>query len=294
MRIGFVRSCGLRLGLAAGLALLLPQAAATQMRASERASVSQTVDGTTITLEYSRPRAKGRKLFGGEVPWGKVWTGANWATTIDVNRDITIGGHLLARGKYSVWLQVEPGDWTAIIDPEPHRFHLNPPPVSDDQVRFKVTPGTGPFVEALTWTFPEYRGAATTLQMAWGTTTVALPIEVKPSRPMTVTAELAARYTGTWSMAPSGPGGSETTMEITFDGEHLIAHLAPAPNPRLAAPWLVSLGQGMFLPVELEDGKPFDVVNDFVLEFTPLEGQATHLEIRLLGDQLYASAERVR
>ena len=187
---------------AAGLVLLLPAAGAAQMRASERASVSQTLDGTTITVEYGRPRARGRELFGSEVPWGKVWTGANWATTIDVNRDITIGGRPLHHGRYSVWLQVQPGDWTAIFDREPHRFHTNPPAETSDQVRFPVTPGTGPRVETLTWSFPEYRATATTLQMAWGTTTVSLPIEVQSSRPLTVTAEFASRYTGTFRLAP--------------------------------------------------------------------------------------------
>jgi Protein of unknown function (DUF2911) len=282
-------------GAVAGIALvLLPNALAAQMRASERGAVSQTVDGTTITVEFSRPRAHGRVLFGGEVPWGKVWTGANWATTIDVNRDITIGGHPLPHGKYSVWLQVQPDEWTTIFDPEPHRFHTNPPKESAEQVRFTVTPGTGPHVEALTWSFPEYRATATTLQMAWGTTTVSLPIEVEPSRPLTVSAELAARYTGTFRMAPHGRGRTETTIELRYEGEHLVAHWENPPNPRLAAPWLVSLGEGMFIPVELEDGKPFDVLSDLVFEFTPLDGQATHLELRVYGDQWFGTAERVR
>lgn len=50
----------------------------------------------------------------------------------------------------------------------------------------------------------------------------------------------------------------------------------------------------MFFPVELEDGRPFDVFSDLVFEFTPIDGQATHLELRVYGDQLLGTAERVR
>ena len=68
--------------IALALSLALPARAPAQVRASEAASVSQTVDGTKITIEYSRPRGRARdSLFGKVVPWGEVWTaGANLAT----------------------------------------------------------------------------------------------------------------------------------------------------------------------------------------------------------------------
>ena len=79
------------------LPLALP--ASAQIRRSERGSVSQTVDGTTITVEYSRPQVRGRdSLFGSVVPWGKVWTGANWATTFTANRPVTVAGHPVTPG----------------------------------------------------------------------------------------------------------------------------------------------------------------------------------------------------
>ena len=88
------------------------------MRASEFATLSQTVDGTTITVEYSRPRTRGRSPVYGTpiVAWGEVWTpGANWATTLDVSNDVAINGHPVPKGKYSVWMEVEQGDWTVIF-----------------------------------------------------------------------------------------------------------------------------------------------------------------------------------
>ncbi len=128
----------LTIGLASLGVIALPTILTAQLRASERGRVTQTVDGTTISLDYGRPQARGRvNLFGDQVPWGEIWTpGANWATTIDVNKDITINGHSLATGKYSMWLQVQEEEWTAIFDPQPRRFHLMPPAEADNQVRF--------------------------------------------------------------------------------------------------------------------------------------------------------------
>ncbi len=68
----------------AAVSMALPQTLDAQIRASERSTVSQTVDGTVITIDYSRPQLRGRTdRWGGEVPWGKKWTpGGNWATNI--------------------------------------------------------------------------------------------------------------------------------------------------------------------------------------------------------------------
>ena len=76
------------------LGLALPFTAAAQVRLSERGRVSQTVSGTTITVDYARPGARGRDIFGGVVHWGEVWTpGANWGTTLEVDRAIKLNGH---------------------------------------------------------------------------------------------------------------------------------------------------------------------------------------------------------
>ncbi len=183
-----------------------------QIRASERGTVSQTVDGTTIEIDYSRPQARGREgLIGGEVPWGKVWTpGANWATTIGVDRDITINGHALPQGTYSVWFQVQPEEWTVILDPEPRRFHLFAPSESDDQVRFTIHPETGSHMEVLTWSFPAVRPSGTTLRMAWGTASATFDIGVQTSRTLTVTADFAERFVGSYTFELGEQLGGKT------------------------------------------------------------------------------------
>jgi hypothetical protein len=84
-----------RLTFATAILGALPSAAAAQIRASEIGTMSQIIDGTKITVEYSRPRARGRDpLFGGRVVrWNEVWTpGANWATTFETTKNITLNG----------------------------------------------------------------------------------------------------------------------------------------------------------------------------------------------------------
>jgi hypothetical protein len=85
--------------LGTSLALAVSNLAAGSCKAqkpmlSEHAVVAQTVAGTTITVEYYRPQARGRdSLLGKVVKWGGRWTpGANWATTIEVDRDVRLNG----------------------------------------------------------------------------------------------------------------------------------------------------------------------------------------------------------
>lgn len=281
--------------IAALATLAVSSGASAQVRASERGSVSQTVDGTVITIDYGRPQARGREpLFGAVVPWGKTWTpGANWATTLDVNRDILVNGHKLAAGTYSVWLKVEPDAWTAIFDPQFRRFHLNPPEESAQQLRFAVQPETCMHSETLTWSFSETNATGTTLRLAWGTTAVAFDIGVHPSRPLTVPADIAQRYVGRYRLVQNAPlPEKEVVFDITYENEHLVARWEEAPSPQLAQTWLVHLGEGMFVPAELEDGELFDIVTDLVFEFTPLEGPVSRFEMRALGDQLWGRGRR--
>ena len=87
-RDGFMRrALGVLMGIAALPCLVSP--AQSQIRASERGSITQTIDGTTITVDYARPRTRGRAaVFGGEVHWKEVWTpGANMATTLEVSKN---------------------------------------------------------------------------------------------------------------------------------------------------------------------------------------------------------------
>lgn len=160
-----------------------PGVAAAQIRASERGSVSQEADGTTITIDYGRPSAKGRALFGGIVHWDALWTpGANWATTLKADKNVSIDGHALPAGTYSVWAIPRAARWTIVLAKTAQRFHTNPPPSDDEQLRFDVRPDSAAtHVEMLTWTFPEVRADTIIARMQWGTMSVPLRIVVPGS-----------------------------------------------------------------------------------------------------------------
>lgn len=291
-----ITRAGLVLTGAIALLALVPGDATAQIRASERGGVFQTVDGTTFRVEYSRPQARERELFGDIVPWGKVWTGANWATTLEVDKDVTINGNPLAAGKYSVWFEVQPEQWTAILDPEPRRFHIMPPGESDDQLRFEVRPASGAYVEVLTWTVPDVTPTGATLQLAWGATTVGFDIGVQPSRPLTTPPEIAERHTGEY-VFKLGPrlGNREVSFDVRYEDGKLIAKWESSPNPLLAEPYLIYLGEGMFVPGERnENGELVDVLMELIFEFTPLDGTSTGFELRALDDELWGTATRIR
>ena len=76
-------------------------------------------DDLTIKVFYNRPSKKGREIFGGLVPYEKVWrTGANEATTFDTNKDLIIEGKTLRAGKYSLWTIPREVTWTIIFNTE--------------------------------------------------------------------------------------------------------------------------------------------------------------------------------
>ena len=71
---------------------------------SSRDTVQAMIGEATVTIDYGRPRKRGREIFGGIVPYGEVWrTGANAATGLSTDRDITIGGAAVPAGSYTLW-----------------------------------------------------------------------------------------------------------------------------------------------------------------------------------------------
>src|SRR5687768_218513 len=174
-----------------------------QIRASELASVSQTVDGTKLTIEYSRPRTRGRTpIFGTRiVQWNEVWTpGANFATTLQTSKDMTLNGARVPKGTYSVWMVVrQQGDWTFVLDPRARMFHMDHPDSTAQQIRFpvKVTQQQPP-VDVLTCSFPEVRSNGASMVMAWDTFRAAVDVGVTPSLVYTTEQSVAADYVGTF------------------------------------------------------------------------------------------------
>jgi hypothetical protein len=201
-------SVRLALVLLAPLALALSAApTAGQIVASERATLTQTITGVEIEIDFSRPSARGRDpLFGGVVPWGEVWTpGANTNTTIRFSDSVTVNGHDVPPGLYGVWIQVlEDQPWQFVLHSDTTLFHTQHPTVESGFLSFPVERERGEdFVETLTLDLQRLRADGAVLQLAWGTNRVRVPIGVDPGYVLTVTAEEAARYVGEWVMDQS-------------------------------------------------------------------------------------------
>ena len=74
-------------------------------KASPRESVTGKINAATITIDYGSPSVKGRKIWGGLVPFDKIWrAGANEATTFKTDKDIIVNGGELPAGKYSLFI----------------------------------------------------------------------------------------------------------------------------------------------------------------------------------------------
>jgi hypothetical protein len=174
----------MRRSVAAAVSLLALAAAAAaaqptpKIKPSQHGSVSQQVAGTIITIEYNRPVARGRELFGRLVPYGRVWCPcADDATTIVVSTDVTVDGQKLPAGRYSIWTEPNPDRWTVIFSKRASAWHTRYPQ-GEDALRLEVTPRSGGHMEALAFYFPVVDGRKAELVLHWGTVVVPLGIEV--------------------------------------------------------------------------------------------------------------------
>lgn len=151
---------------------------------SQRGSVTQDVAFTHISIEYGRPVARGRVLFGKLVPWDSVWhPGADSATRITFDHDVLLEEHPVKAGEYSLWLiPHEHAPWTFILSRAAHTFHKPYPGAAQDAYRIDVTPEPVSHMETLAIYFPVVLRDEAVMRIHWGET--AAPIRIKsPYRP---------------------------------------------------------------------------------------------------------------
>ncbi|HXM20707.1 MAG TPA: DUF2911 domain-containing protein [Terriglobales bacterium] len=137
-------------------------------------------DGKTITIDYSSPRAKGRKVFGGLVPYGEVWrTGANDATTFVSDANLTVGGKDVSAGSYTIFTVPNADKWTLIINKKTGEWGIPYKYEADELARvdMKVSP-TPSQVENFTIALASMGGSCT-LSMSWENTQASVDISEK-------------------------------------------------------------------------------------------------------------------
>jgi hypothetical protein len=149
---------------------------------SQHGTVAQRVSHTNIDIDYNRPVARGRELFGALVKWDSIWhPGADSASRIRFDKDVVLQDKPLAKGEYSMWLiprQTAP--WTLILSSAAHVFHQPYPGSQHDALRVDITPEKGAHMETMAFYFPVVGRDSAVLRMHWGETI--LPIRIKVSR----------------------------------------------------------------------------------------------------------------
>lgn len=171
------RAAVVALALAALLAACGPVPSGAK-RKSQPALLVQQVGATRLTLRYNRPSARGRALFGGIVPWDSVWCpGADEGTRLETTSDLHVGGRVLPKGAYSLWMIPRAsGEWTLIFSRKANAYHVPYPGAEHDALRVPVRPGHGPYTETLAYAFPVAMPDSAVLQLAWGDMTLSVPV----------------------------------------------------------------------------------------------------------------------
>jgi hypothetical protein len=168
------------------LLLALTVALSTDLQAQglkmPQASTSQTITQAfglgKITLNYSRPNVKGRKIFGAMEPYGSVWrTGANSATIISFTEPVKIDGKELAAGEYGLFTIPGKDEWTVIFNKGAKQWGAYEYKESDDALRVKVKASKlKDKVETFTIQFADVYPTAAKLQLMWENTAVSVDL----------------------------------------------------------------------------------------------------------------------
>jgi len=272
------------------LPIAVPGKVSAQSLASPLGTVSQKIDSTVITVEYYRPSARGRAIFGGLVKWGEVWTpGANWATTLEVTHDVRIEGQTLPRGKYSVWMipAMKADSWTVVLNRTARRFHVIRPDKKDNELRIRAPADSAPHLEMLTFSFPVVTHTGATLAFQWAGTVVPMRLEILSSRPAIAPAHPWSSYAGVYELrSPDHPAAPATRYEIIERGGGLWVRATPdAVEPGLDPEFdLLPAGGDGFHPRQYKSGKLIGVEADELIVFRLDGARATGFEVRGIAE----------
>ena len=165
-------------------------------QASSGATVKERVGVTDVTVEYSRPNMKERKIFGGLVPYDAIWrTGANAATKITFSTDVKLGGTPVPAGSYALFTIPGQAEWTVILSKVTEEWGSYSYDQKDDQARVKVKPVTmAEPLETMTIGVQDIRSGKANLVIAWEKTKV--PVEIDTDLVAKVKPQIEAAMAG--------------------------------------------------------------------------------------------------
>ncbi|MFQ5818073.1 MAG: DUF2911 domain-containing protein [Terriglobia bacterium] len=157
----------------------LGQRASDKPRPSPNASVAQTIGVTQVTISYGRPGVKGRKIWGGLVPYDKVWrAGANEATTIAFSNNVTIEAQNLPAGTYGLFTIPSATEWTIIFNKTAQQWGAMNYDAAQDALRIKVKPRAAEHEEWMSFSFKNLSAKSATVVLRWEKLAVPFRIQV--------------------------------------------------------------------------------------------------------------------
>jgi hypothetical protein len=146
---------------------------------SPKATLTQRVGLTDVTISYSRPSVKGRAIWGTLVPLDKPWrTGANAATTITFSDDVTVEGQKLAAGTYSIVTIPGKDEWTVIFNNDTKLWWETEYDAAKDALRVKAKPQAIGMLETFHIGFPSIGATSAVLAIEWEKVSVPVTIGV--------------------------------------------------------------------------------------------------------------------
>lgn len=170
--------------------------------ASQHATIKQRVGLTDVEIDYSRPNIRGREIFGGLVPYGKVWrTGANAATRIKFSDAVKIGGKDVPAGEYALFTIPNETEWTIILSKNSKLWGAYDYKADTDALRVSVKPvAIDSPVESFTIAFDDLKDDGATIVLKWDKTRV--PVELTTNTMEKVTQEIESGLKNPKSLDP--------------------------------------------------------------------------------------------
>ena len=169
---------------------------------SQAAEVKQRIALTDITVKYHRPMVNGRKIWGGLVPYGKVWrAGANENTTIEFSDPVSVEGQPLAKGIYGLHMIPNPDSWTVIFSKTNTAWGSYSYKQDEDALRVNVKPRPlAEMKEALEFEFEDLKPESTAVTLKWEKLGVPFTVSIKDSEQtlQNIREQLKGRGQFTW------------------------------------------------------------------------------------------------
>jgi tetratricopeptide (TPR) repeat protein len=164
-------------------------------RQSQHAQISQRIGITDITINYHRPLANGRQIWGKVVPYGEVWrAGANENTTITFSDPVTIEGQPLDKGTYGLHMIPNENEWTVIFSKDSKDWGSFSYKKDDDALRVTVKPQAAELHDALAYDFDDLKADSAVVTLRWDK--VAVPFKVAVNVNDIVTASIRRQIHG--------------------------------------------------------------------------------------------------